>query len=52
MDEDAALALGCAVTLTLICLSCFAWGLHNTFIANRITVEDSTSLLGPDKLSG
>ena len=49
MDQDQALALGVAVTFTLTGLCCLAWGLHNTFIAERITVEsssdDSISLL-------
>ena len=45
MDEDQALALGVAVTLTLTGLSCWACGLHKLFIRERI-IEDSTSLLG------
>ena len=45
MDEDQALALGIAVTVTLTGLCCMACGLHRMFIRERI-IEDSTSLLG------
>ena len=36
MDEDQALAAGVMVVFTLTGLCCLAWGLHNTFIAERI----------------
>jgi hypothetical protein len=45
MDEDQALAVGVAVTVTIAGLCCLACGLHRMLIQERIT-EDSTSLLG------